>query len=213
MRGLWLVRHGALPPNPERRFVGARDVPLSDVGRAQIRALAREFMPALAKGQQGEAAQESWQESWQEQAHGPAAVICSDLGRCLETAALLLAGTKWPAGPPPLHADADLREINLGEWQGLTPGEVRRDYPGQYERRGVDIARFCPPGGESFAQVQQRALAALARWRARYPQGVLLLVAHAGLNRALLAAYLALPLADALRIPQSYACRAFLPEW
>lgn len=209
MHGLWLVRHGALPPNPERRFVGARNVPLSDAGRAQIRALAREFMPALATGQEGKAAEESSEK----QAHGLAAVICSDLGRCRETAALLLAGAKWPAGPPPLHADAGLREINLGEWQGLTPEEVRREYPGQYERRGVDIARFCPPGGESFAQVQERALAALARWRARYPRGVLLLVAHAGLNRALLAAYLALPLADALRIPQGYACRAFLPKW
>ena len=47
-RGLWLVRHGALPPNPERRFVGARDLPLSKAGRAQIRALAVDLAPVLA---------------------------------------------------------------------------------------------------------------------------------------------------------------------
>jgi len=27
-RALLLIRHGALPPNPERRFIGARDIPL-----------------------------------------------------------------------------------------------------------------------------------------------------------------------------------------
>jgi len=45
MSGMWLVRHGSLPPNPERRMVGARDIPLSDAGRDQIRAMARQFMP------------------------------------------------------------------------------------------------------------------------------------------------------------------------
>ena len=29
MAGLWLLRHGSLPPNPERRFVGARDIALT----------------------------------------------------------------------------------------------------------------------------------------------------------------------------------------
>ncbi|WP_165174714.1 histidine phosphatase family protein [Desulfovibrio sp. ZJ369] len=204
MSGLWLVRHGALPPNPERRFVGARDLPLSEAGRAQIRGLARDFAPVLKSG-------------------ALAAVLSSDLERCRETAAIIATAAAWAAGAEgkgttaatsvPLHADADLREINLGSWQGLTPQEVRQAFPGQYERRGKDPARFRPPGGESFADVQRRALAALARWRARYPEGQLLLAGHAGLNRTLLARYLALPLSEALRIPQPYACRAFLPGW
>lgn len=50
MSGLWLMRHGALPPNPERRFVGAKDLPLSEAGRAQIRAFARDFAPVLKSG-------------------------------------------------------------------------------------------------------------------------------------------------------------------
>ena len=37
MAGLWLLRHGSLPPNPERRFVGARDIALTAAGREQIR--------------------------------------------------------------------------------------------------------------------------------------------------------------------------------
>ena len=172
-RGLWLVRHGALPPNPERRFVGARDLPLSKAGRAQIRALAVDLAPVLADPRL-------------------VALLSSDLSRCRETAAILAAA----AGRPLLvHADADLREISLGDWEGLTPAEVERAFPGQYASRGRDFAHFSPPGGESFVRVQQRSLAALERWRARYPEGLLLLAGHAGLNRCLLARYLALPLA------------------
>ena len=204
MSGLWLVRHGALPPNPERRFVGARDLPLSEAGRAQIRGLARDFATVLKSG-------------------CLAAVLSSDLQRCRETAAIIADAAAWAAGADgrgkpagwsvPLHADAGLREINLGSWQGLSPREVEQAFPGQYARRGEDPAHFRPQGGESFADVQRRALAALARWRARYPEGQLLLAGHAGLNRTLLVHYLALPLSDVLRIPQPYACRAFLPGW
>ncbi|MDR2821134.1 MAG: histidine phosphatase family protein [Desulfovibrio sp.] len=189
MAGILLVRHGALPPNPERRFTGALDIPLSDAGRAQIRALGRELSAA---------------------ARDVTAIVASDLARCRETAALL---ARHIGRDIPLHTDAALREINLGLWQGLTPAEVERAFPGQYAQRGQDMAGFCPPEGESFFCVQRRALAALERWRKRCPDGILLVAAHAGVNRTLLARYLALPLAELQRIPQHYACWAFLAEW
>jgi probable phosphoglycerate mutase len=189
MAGILLVRHGALPPNPERRFTGALDIPLSDAGRAQVRALGRELGAT---------------------ARAVTAIVASDLTRCRETAALL---ARHIGGNIPLHTDAALREINLGLWQGLTPAEVERTFPGQYAQRGQDMAGFCPPEGESFFCVQRRALAALERWRTRCPDGILLVVSHAGVNRTLLARYLALPLAELQRIPQHCACRAFLAGW
>lgn len=191
MSGVWLVRHGALPPNPERRMVGARDIPLSDAGREQIRLLARQFMPGIS-GELG-------------------AVICSDLDRCRETAAILLEAL--PRVRPPLHVEPGLREINLGLWQGMTRGEIEGAWPGAYAARGQDMAHFRPPRGESFMQAQRRALAAVARWRWRYPGATLLMVSHAGILGSLLAHYLALPLGEVLRIPQYYGCRAFVPEW
>ena len=147
MSGIWLVRHGMLPPNPEWRMVGARDIPLSDAGREQIRLLARQFMPAV-QGALG-------------------AVICSDLDRCRETAAILMEAL--PQGRPPLHVEPGLREINLGLWQGMTKAEIERAWPGAYAARGQDMAHFCPPHGESFMQAQRRALAAEARWAACWP--------------------------------------------
>lgn len=199
MSGMWLVRHGSLPPNPERRMVGARDIPLSDTGRAQIRAMARQFVPELGQGA--------------EQKVG--AVVCSDLDRCRETAALLLEA--MPAtgeqGRPPLHVEPGLREICLGLWQGMTKAEIESAWPGAYEARGRDMAHYCPPQGESFMQAQRRALAALARWRRAYPGVTLIVVSHAGIIGTLLAHYLALPLRHVLQIPQYYGCRTFVPEW
>ena len=195
MSGMWLVRHGSLPPNPERRMVGARDIPLSDAGRAQILAMARQFMPELVQG--------------------VGAVICSDLDRCRETAALLLESMDkiGVQGRPPLHVEPGLREICLGLWQGMTKAEIERTWPGAYAARGQDMAHFCPPQGESFMQAQRRALAALGRWRRAYPCATLLVVSHAGIIGTLLAHYLALPLRHVLQIPQYYGCRAFVSDW
>ena len=195
MSGMWLVRHGSLPPNPERRMVGARDIPLSDAGRAQIRIMARQFVPELGQG--------------------VGAVICSDLDRCRETAALLLENMPEASqqGRPPLHLEPGLREICLGRWQGMTKAEIESTWPGAYAARGQDMAHYCPPEGESFMQAQRRALAALARWRRAYPCATLLVVSHAGIIGTLLAHYLALPLRHVLQIPQHYGCRSFVPEW
>ena len=195
MSGMWLVRHGSLPPNPERRMVGARDIPLSDAGRAQIRLMARQFVPELGQG--------------------VGAVICSDLDRCRETASLLLEAMPVASmqNRPPLHVEPGLREICLGLWQGMTKAEIEHTWPGAYAARGQNMAHYCPPQGESFMQAQRRALAALARWRRAYPYVTLLVVSHAGIIGTLLAHYLALPLRHVLQIPQHYGCRAFVPDW
>ena len=189
-RGLWLVRHGALAADGERRLVGARDLPMSDEGRAQIRALARDFMPRIGSAL--------------------SALVCSDLSRCRETAALLLEAC---ADTPPLVVEPGFREIGLGLWEGLNREAIRRRWPGAFEARGRDMANFIPPAGESFRMVERRALEALFRLRTRHPQGLVLVVTHAGVMRALLSRYWGLPLERVWHIPQDYACRRFLPGW
>ncbi|MDR1777271.1 MAG: histidine phosphatase family protein [Desulfovibrio sp.] len=193
MKNLLLVRHGDLLPNPERRFIGASDVSLSDVGRARMRALSEELAWEINSGNM----------------ETPKAVCCSDLVRSRESAAILAAAIP----DAPLLCFPGLREISLGRWEGRTRLEVERDFPGQYEARGRNMAAFQPEEGESFLMLRNRALAALADIRSRRSDGLVLAVGHAGLNKVLLAEYLALPLNDVLRIPQPYACRAFLPGW
>ncbi len=234
MAGLWLLRHGSLPPNPERRFVGARDIALTEVGREQIRQAARallaecdaanELPPSAAavtgQGRHAEmsigGAPEKGKLSERKAGHDgpcvPQHIICSDLGRCRESARLVQDVFRARGHAVDVFPDAGLREISLGLWEGLTVAEVEARWPGSHAARGTDMAGFVPPQGESFAAVQARAMACVARWQARYPGECLLLVSHAGVLRTLLCHWLALPLAEVMRVPQHYACRIWLPE-
>jgi probable phosphoglycerate mutase len=172
------MRHGALLPNPERRFVGQRNIALSEAGRRQAR---------------------SWQQRLTDVPF--AAVVSSDLSRCVESAQLVRGQRDLP-----LVLEPALREISLGAWEGLTPDEVEQRFPGAYAERGRDMAHFRPEGGESFADVASRVLPAFGRLAARYVEQPVLVVGHAGSNRVLLAHCLALPLQKLLDIPQPYAC-------
>jgi probable phosphoglycerate mutase len=177
------MRHGALPPNPERRFVGQQDIALSEKGRAQAA-------------------------SWRSRlCRIPfAAVVGSDLSRCLDTAELA-TDTRLT----PLIREPAFREIRLGEWEGLTPGEVEACFPGAYAERKKDMAGFRPAGGESFRDLAARVLPAFDAHVRAFRGRPLLIVAHAGVNRVILARAMALPLSDLQDIPQPYACCTLCP--
>ena len=232
MAGLWLLRHGSLPPNPERRFVGARDIALTAAGREQIRQAARALLrecgaanglPPVGAAATGQgrhartavagAAERGALREGESGRYGPFLprhIICSDLGRCRESARLVQEIFHARGHAIDIFPDAGLREISLGLWEGLTVAEVESRWPGSHAARGADMAGFAPPQGESFAVVQARAVACVERWQARYPDECLLLVSHAGVLRTLLCHWLALPLAEVMRVPQHYACRIWL---
>ena len=175
-RTIYLLRHGQ-PQLPEgaRLCLGHTDVPLSPAGQRQMRRLARYFA-----------------------ALGPAAVYGSDLARSRDCAILLAQ----PLGLEP-RLRPELREIDMGQWDGLAFAEIKRRWPEAYRQRGCDIWRYAAPGGESFAQCAHRAQAALAAI-ARVTVGDVLIVAHAGFNRALLWQWGVRPQAGLTAIAQDY---------
>ena len=177
-----LMRHGALSTDPKRRFTGQRDIPLSEAGRRQ------------AAGWRYRLADIPF-----------AAVVSSDLSRCMDTARIVRGERDIP-----LVAEPALREISLGAWEGLNPTEVEQRFPGAYAARGADLAHFRPEGGESFADLATRVLTAFDVLTRRYTAPVLV-VAHAGVNRIILARAMALPLHRLLDIPQPYACCTLCP--
>ena len=183
MPTLHLLRHGTLLPNPERRFVGQRNIPLSEEGRRQARFRRQELFPVPL------------QEVWM-----------SDLVRCREMTAIIMEGRDVP-----VHADAAFREIHLGTWEGLTRMEVEERFPGAVAARGQDFWNYAPEGGESFAMLARRVLPALhARLSALPDDAHALLVAHAGVNRMILMQYMALGMQDFFSIPQPYAAHTAL---
>lgn len=167
-----LARHGQVEQVAPRRFIGQRDIALDETGRRQAKTLA-----CSVAGLELDS------------------IFSSNLSRAMDTARNAAAGREVITRP-------ELREICLGQWEGLTTDEVRSAFPGEYERRGADLARFRPEGGESFSDVQGRAMPVLEEI-ARRP-GIHLVVAHGGLNRALLCAILGMPLGNLMRIEQDY---------
>jgi broad specificity phosphatase PhoE len=146
MTTIFLARHGETEWNRTGRYQGWADPPLNETGLAQARALAEELASTPFD-----------------------AVYSSDLRRARETAEIVAA----PHGVP-VVVEPGLREVNVGEWSGLTRAEVEARFPGG-ER----------PGGETREQHTARVLAAAERLARAHPGQRVLLVSHGGTMRAL----------------------------
>jgi broad specificity phosphatase PhoE len=158
---VYLARHGSTVL-AEDRFAGETDVPLSEVGRVQARALGARL------------------------AGDPIdAFYASPLARTLETARLVAA----PHGREVVPR-AELREISHGRWEQKTRGEIESLYPAEYARWESDPFSFAPEGGETGLAVLARALPALLEIVASHPGGRVLVVSHKATIRLLVATLL-----------------------
>ncbi len=160
-----LVRHGQTEWNRVERFRGRADVPLNDVGLAQAAAAGQR----IATG-------------WQ-----PVAVYSSPLGRAVATAQAIAAHFALPVIPL-----AGLADIHYGDWQGLTPEEARARWPDLVHAWYTAPATVQIPGGESLADLRERAMAAIHELAARHAGQTIVLVSHTVVNRVILLAVLGL---------------------
>ena len=137
------------------------------------------------------------------------AVYSSDLLRCLQTAEIIAARRCRRSPRPdtglPVRREPRLREINTGLWEGLTDAEARLTYPQDHAERERDLIGYPFPGGESFRELQRRAVAAFHDLLAADAVNVLA-VAHRGVNRVLLCHLLRLPLDRLFSFRQDYGC-------
>jgi broad specificity phosphatase PhoE len=150
-RRIVLVRHAETVDNASRIWQGHKDSELSERGREQVAAAA----PHLA-------------------AYEPALIVSSDLQRAASTADAIGALTGVE-----VRLDARLREVHVGQWQGLHADEVRARYPEVVAAldRGEDAPRGVT--GETRADVAERAGAALREVaRDLLPGETALVVAH-----------------------------------
>jgi alpha-ribazole phosphatase len=135
------------------------------------------------------------------------AVYTSPSTRTLETAAPLAAAHQLT--PSVDHA---LREIDFGEFEGRSYDEIQAVYPDIYRSwmETPTLVEF--PGGESYTQLRERALAALEAIRARHNGEVAAIVSHGGILRAMLADCLHMPDEAIFRIDQSYGALSII-DW
>jgi len=151
-----LLRHGQSTWNAEGRWQGWSDPPLSELGRAQA-ADAAEHLGSF----------------------GLTGVTASDLDRARTTANIVA----FTLGLGQVAIDGDLREYNVGAWEGLTRPEIELRWPDDLDawRTGRLAAT---PGGETRLAFLARVEAGLARVAASDDDSPLV-ITHGGVIRAL----------------------------
>lgn len=156
-RHLLLVRHGQSVWNAENRWQGQADPPLSELGEEQ----ARDAVARL-------------------QGVGFTRVVTSDLQRARRTAEILAEGLGLD-----IRHDPGLREIDVGEWTGLTRSEIQARWP-QELADWSEGRREAPLGGETRVHLAERARRSLTRLAGEgSPGDRLLVVSHGALLRNL----------------------------
>jgi alpha-ribazole phosphatase/probable phosphoglycerate mutase len=173
---LLLVRHAATDPSFAGRCYGRLDVGLSPEGTRQADALAAALADVPL-----------------------AAVYSSPLARAVATAAPLATARGLET-----VLDERLRELDFGELEGLSYEDVSATRPELFRAwmESPTSVRF--PGGEGFADLRARVLAAAAEIRQRHEGEAVAVVAHGGVIRVVLADALGLEDGAVFRLGQSH---------
>jgi len=128
-------------------------------------------------------------------------IVTSPLSRCAA-----------PAGAWAAESGIDciieprLAEMNYGAWEGKTMATIQQEYPGILERWRADPTGMRPPGGESPEELRARLADWLAEASEQFEGSHILVVAHSGSLRMLIALLLEQPIAYTRSIDMPYAC-------
>lgn len=172
MATLLLTRHGETEWNRTHRWQGFTGPPLNGVGRQQ----AEELGVRLAELDID-------------------AIYSSDTIRAVETAEIVAARLRLE-----VKEDPRLREVNFGEWEGLTRHEINERYAGAFSE--WDACKLAAPtGGETDMAMAERVLETLSEIALKHESERTLVVTSGGPIRAVQA--------HAAGIDQAFARRHF----
>jgi len=159
MLTLYLVRHGLSTWNEQNRIQGNHNPRLAKTGKMQARRLARQLKQ-----------------------ENISLIYSSHLLRCKETAQIIQKTLKVP-----LYYDKELREINLGDWEGKTPQQVNRFFKNGYQKWVETPSRVRIPGAEPVGTFRKRVLKTFQKFFQLPIHGNVLIVSHGGVITTLLA--------------------------
>lgn len=155
---IYLVRHGETDWNTSGKFQGCTDIPLNENGILQAKLLSERF-----KGDFD-------------------CIYSSPLKRAFDTAKII-AGNK---NTLPLIAH-EMREINFGEWEGLTTKGIASNYPTEFGKWIKDEVEAPLIGGDgSIRAASIRAEKAVQAIAEANSGKKILIVSHGGIIKAAL---------------------------
>ncbi|WP_259342718.1 histidine phosphatase family protein [Corynebacterium falsenii] len=147
-----LLRHGQTAMSVQGQYSGLSNPALTEHGEQQAARAARYLA-----------------------AHGNIeAIVASPLHRCQQTAQAAAAALGIPDA---VRTHEGLVEMDFGDWEGKTFGEVRDEYPSDRATCLTDITAK-PHGGESPEEVYQRVCPVIDELTEEYPGANVLLVSH-----------------------------------
>lgn len=153
---LFLVRHGETKWNALGKFQGCKDIELSEEGLFQAKLLKDKFENSFDY------------------------IYSSPLKRALDTANIICSNKDIKP-----EIEPSLREINFGEWEGLTQKEIKELYPENFNHWKTDelIAPLC--GGDlSLKMASIRASEAILRIINKHKNKKIMIVCHGGIIKA-----------------------------
>ena len=132
-------------------------------------------------------------------------IISSPLQRCADFSRNLAERHDIP-----LLIDERFREIGFGEWEGKTRAELQANNGHEFHSFYADPVNNTPTGAEPVSEFYQRVNAAFQDIRLQNPVGDLLIVAHAGVIRAIVAGAIQAGLASMYKLTIQNGCIARL---
>lgn len=173
-----LIRHGQVVGFDQPRYNGQTDVSLTEMGLEQYHRLAERFDHIPLK-----------------------ACYTSDLNRCV-TGAQIICKNRNIA---PIKK-RQLRELNIGIWEGLTWNEISDRWPEEWQARLADLVNYRVPKGENLLDVEARVMPAIDEIIKLHGGEEVLVVGHGGVNRIILLNAIGAPLKGMFNIEQNYGC-------
>ncbi|MBQ2754970.1 MAG: histidine phosphatase family protein [Clostridia bacterium] len=169
-----IVRHGYSKGNKEKRFSGQMDVPLDEIGLSQAEAVAQYITENFKIDK----------------------IYSSDLSRAVDTVKPIAQKLGIP-----VNKVKELREADVGEWQGLLIETIKEQYAESFEfyRQNPGLARF--DGGESYKELMDRSLVAFDKIAKENDGKTILVGTHGGVIRTLRAGWNNIPLENLKEIP------------
>lgn len=167
---IFLIRHGETDWNRQFRIQGgSSDTALNAEGKRQAKKLASRLSRSNIQ-----------------------AVYSSPLERALQTAQAIAKRRGLE-----VIAEPALREIEVGELEGVTTAELGMPFSSYIVHRGVDKKL---PGGESLAELQQRSWGYISRLAEKHKDGDITVITHYFIIMSTICAALNLPLDNITRL-------------
>ncbi len=165
---LYLIRHGETIWNCEKKTQGCTDIKLTKKGLMQAELL-------------GDRLKRSNKEFNN--------IYTSTLNRCTETAKII--GDRLNLSIKKLYS---LRELEFGNWEGLTIDEINRKFPDAYLSWRNKPHKTQIPNGESLVKLQNRCLKAVNKIINEEKNGNVIIVSHGTAIKTILLGILGLDL-------------------